>query len=150
MGGISAKITGGRFEDGVVSAVLTWLFNHENENLKKLFVKTLEANGLFKVQYTFSGGREIFIEAKANAALGRDSFIYNVKSYLYDQSGHVLKSEIISKNSTVGNHGVTTGTSDQVMSGFLDAKIAQFLPKNLTNRVTISLIFIQKLNDFIY
>ena len=36
------------------------------------------------------------------------------------------------------------------MSGFLDAKIAQFLPKNLTNRATISSIFIQKLNDFIY
>ena len=36
------------------------------------------------------------------------------------------------------------------MSGFLDAKIAHFLPKNLTNRVTISSIFIQKLNDFIY
>ena len=36
------------------------------------------------------------------------------------------------------------------MSGFLDAKIAHFLPKNLTNRATISSIFIQKLNDFIY
>ena len=36
------------------------------------------------------------------------------------------------------------------MSGFLAAKIAQFLPKNLTNRATISSIFIQKLNDFIY
>ena len=36
------------------------------------------------------------------------------------------------------------------MSGFLDAKIAQFLPKNLTNRMTISLIFKQKLNNFIY
>ena len=36
------------------------------------------------------------------------------------------------------------------MSGFLDAKITQFLPKNLTNRATISEIFIQKLNDFIY
>ena len=36
------------------------------------------------------------------------------------------------------------------MSGFLDAKIAQFLPKNLTNRMTISSIFKQKLNSFIY
>ena len=36
------------------------------------------------------------------------------------------------------------------MSGFLAAKIAQFLPKNLTNRATIRSIFIQKLNDFIY
>ena len=36
------------------------------------------------------------------------------------------------------------------MSGFLDAKIAQFLPKNLTNRATIRSIFIQKLNNFIY
>ena len=36
------------------------------------------------------------------------------------------------------------------MSGFLGAKIAQFLPKNLTNRATISSIFIQKLDNFIY
>ena len=36
------------------------------------------------------------------------------------------------------------------MSGFLGAKIAQFLPKNLTNRATIRSIFIQKLSNFIY
>ena len=36
------------------------------------------------------------------------------------------------------------------MSSFLDAKIAHFLSKNLTNRATISLIFKQKLNNFIY
>ena len=44
IGGISAKITGGRFEDGAVSAAFTWLFNHESgiRRVARKVIKSLQ------------------------------------------------------------------------------------------------------------
>ena len=132
MGGISAKITGGRFEDGAVSAAFTWLFNHEAKSFfdrikMKLAMQTptsfrLKLDKLAEIQMgagvqlggEFDGSNKMFPEpnwwfARIFMKAKLSILNYGIQTTPYDRTGRINPYKATTDSTNRDNVQVTIG-----------------------------------------
>ncbi len=110
IGGISAKITGGRFEDGAVSAAFRYLFNDAAADAKRAeavagFQRVKYLDKFVKTSIAWPDGNTTTLYTNGSESLVEDEYLRQLSNALAQQNSYVEIREPILGEMTIGSDG---------------------------------------------